>query len=214
MQHEREVVLHAVKHEDGYLLDTLGAPFKVILRNGVKKKIDPKTGEEIITIPDVVGLIGAVVRSRVSHIRKLAGPEIKFIRYALGVQAKVLAEFLEMSPEHLSRCENGSKAMSAASEKFFRCTAYLATIFEEPSDAFSIPSDEQCAAIADDVNNEASKEFAEFMSAFFSMKINPVYAVNEEPLVFEFTRKHRLSQKGLTKRGDKKWGPEVDKNAA
>ena len=210
MQHEQEVVHHAIEHEDGYLLDTLGAPFKVILRDGVTKSTDQTTGEEIITVPDIVGLIGAVVRSRVSHTRKLSGAEIKFIRHALGVQAKVIAEFLGVSPEHLSRCENGTKAMSLANEKLFRCAVNLATRFEEPGDVLTYPSDEQHAAIADDLKDEANKELVGFLKSFFSMKINPVYVADDEPLTFEFTRKPLLSQARSTESGDDKWRPDRD----
>src|SRR6266851_2551895 len=90
-----------------YEIDTLGAPFKVTLWGCVTLGIDPATAEEKINVPDVVGLINAVVRARVNHPRKLNGEELKFIRHALGVKAKVLAHFLDMSPEHLSRCEAG-----------------------------------------------------------------------------------------------------------
>ena len=62
-QHERRVVKR-------YEIDTLGAPFKVILLGCVTLVLDRKSGEEKINVPDVAGLIAAVVRGRASLIRE------------------------------------------------------------------------------------------------------------------------------------------------
>src|SRR5262245_46268069 len=130
-QHERAVNDRVVPQ---YEIDTLGAPFKVTLLDCVTLSVDASTGEEKINVPDVVGLIGAVVRIRVSHPRKLNGEELRFVRNALGVKANLLADFLDMTPEHLSRCESGAKVMSTISEKVFRLFAFLATFFREPEE--------------------------------------------------------------------------------
>src|SRR5689334_6577887 len=98
-QHEQVTDVRVV-HE--YNMDTLGAPFRITLIDAVKVWFD-LNGEENIDVPDPVGLINAVVRSRVEHARKLNGKEIAFIRKSLGVRSKVLADFLGISPEHLSR---------------------------------------------------------------------------------------------------------------
>src|ERR1700734_4206583 len=113
-QHERGV-RDRVVHE--YDADTLGAPFRITLVDSVTFEIDKETGEELVRIPDPMGLINAVVRKRVCDERKLNGDEIKFVRRALGVKSVVLARFLGMTPEHLSRCEASTKTMSEASEK-------------------------------------------------------------------------------------------------
>ncbi len=102
-RHER--FADKVRVEPRYEVDTLGAPFKVCVLDCVTKKVDPTTGKTLTNIPNLVGLIKAVVRSRVTHPRKLNGQEIKFIRNALGIKAVVIADFFEMSAEHLSRCE-------------------------------------------------------------------------------------------------------------
>ena len=60
-----------------YLAKSLGAPFKVYLANGVEKKIDPISGKAMTSIVDLPGLIAAVVRSRVSHPRKLSGNGVR-----------------------------------------------------------------------------------------------------------------------------------------
>ncbi len=167
-----------------YEIDTLGTPFKVTLWDCVTLGIDPATGEEKINVPDVVGLINAVVRTRVIHPRKLNGDEFRFVRNALGVKSNVLAKFLDMSPEHLSRCEAGAKVMSTISEKFFRLFAFLATFFPDPEELLIEALDGSAIERKAKKPNEMSKKFTE---QFLSMKIQPAFDVNEE-LHFEFTR--------------------------
>lgn len=102
----------------------LGAPFKVILHDSVKVSSNPITGEHLsYTIPDVDGLICAVVMSRIIDPRKLHGKDIKWIRKALSIKQKDMARIIDLSPEHLSRCEADSQPMSPSSEKLFRIYA-------------------------------------------------------------------------------------------
>lgn len=99
----------------------LGAPFKVVLHGAVKVKKDTETGNLVsYSIPDLEGLIAVIVISRTLHPRKLCGPDIKFIRKALVMKQKELADKLELSVEHLSRCETGAVPMSPATEKLLR----------------------------------------------------------------------------------------------
>lgn len=184
MQHELLETVHVVKE---YNLNTLGAPFDVILVNGVCVDVDEKTGKEKVTIPDLPGLILAVVRSRVTHPRKLSGLDIKFIRKALSVQAKVLAEFLEISAEHLSRCESGKHGinLSSANEKQLRLAAFLGTFFEEPQILFASGSDLDAA---ERKPTKQQKSFERLVKLFFSMKIQPFHNPNE-PLEIKLTRR-------------------------
>jgi DNA-binding transcriptional regulator YiaG len=184
MQHEQAGDVRVVREE--YELDTLGAPFKVTLLNSVSVSTDPETGEEKPDIPDLVGLMNAVVRRRVLHPRKLSGEEIKFIRITLGVRAKPLARFLEMSPEHLSRCEAGAKVMSGASEKVFRMFAFVGTFFKEASDLFN-----QKGTLEDIISlqqDEKKKKFAaKLVEMFLTLKIQSVFDPKDK-LHFQFIR--------------------------
>lgn len=181
-QHERYLGDDRVVRE--YEVDTLGAPFKVILKNCVTLSVDRASGKEKVTIPDVTGLINSVVRARVTHPRKLNGQEIRFVRNALGVKASLLADFLEMSPSHLSRCEAGKKVMSTLSERFFRLFAFLGTYFKEPEELFVQVRGRPAIEQTTKKPNEMAKEFVE---QFLSMKIQSVYDATEE-LEFEFFR--------------------------
>ena len=200
MQHER-IGSVPVVHKP-YHVDTLGAPFKVVLNSGVTFGIDEKTGEETVSIPDTIGLINAVVRKRVQHTRKLNGEELRFIRKAIGVRAKSLAELLDISPEHYSRCENGDKLMSNQSEKTLRLFAYVATFYSDPET--ELLAKNQVVPSTDDVPPEMAKEAANFIRWFLSLKIRSVYP-NEE-LCFEFwRRRHQAGASEDNGGDDDKW---------
>src|SRR5690606_39098406 len=74
---------------------------------------------------DLPGLIAAIVKSRVLHPRKLSGDDLKYIRSALALKSSEVAAALDLTPEHYSRCENGTKTLSSATEKFYRMFVYL-----------------------------------------------------------------------------------------
>jgi transcriptional regulator with XRE-family HTH domain len=104
-----------------YEADMLGAPFRVILENAVREEWCSSCNTKLkTTIPDLDGLLRAVARTRALCPRKLIGAEIKFFRHAMGWKGKKLAESLGLSPEHLSRCEHGTKQLSVSVEKWLR----------------------------------------------------------------------------------------------
>jgi len=182
-QHKRGVL-------ELYEIDTLGAPFKVTLRNCVSLSVDRETGEEKINLPDVVGLISAVVRARVSHSRKLNGKEIRFVRNALRLKANQIAKFLDMSPEHFSRCEKGTKIMAIPSEKWFRLFAYVATYFPDPEDLLVKIIDGRSKLNAPDLDKSVKNPDSvakKFVEQFLLMKIESVFDASKE-LNFEFWR--------------------------
>ncbi|SIO40748.1 hypothetical protein SAMN05443247_04953 [Bradyrhizobium erythrophlei] len=189
MQHDRGSNARVVQQ---YEVDTLGAPFKVTLWDCVSLGVDPKTGEEKVHIPDLVGLIKSVVRARVSHPRKLNGAELKFVRNALGVRANLLADFLDMTPEHLSRCEAGSKVMSTMSEKVFRLFAFLGTFFSDPEEILLRSFNKEEIDKKAKKPNEMRQKFAE---QFLSMKIQSVFDAEEDELHFHFIRRKSKSSK-------------------
>ena len=163
MQHERKGRVPVV-HEP-YLVDELGAPFDVIVTNGVTLNKNETTGRTIVSITDTVGLINAVVRSRVCNTRKLNGAEIKFLRKAINTKAKDLAEALEVSAEHLSRCENGVGALSPQSEKLFRLMAFLASYSTKPESPLST-----CSAIdgsAKEISKDTGARMRRYVEYFF-----------------------------------------------
>lgn len=101
--------------------DLMGAPFQVVLENSVLEERCEKCGKVLgVTIPDLDGLMAAIAMARALDPQKLSGEEIRFLRKAIGWKAKELAEFLEISPDHLSRCETGTHPLSNGLEKYLR----------------------------------------------------------------------------------------------
>jgi transcriptional regulator with XRE-family HTH domain len=172
-----------VRNVHKYEVDTLGAPFKVSVIDAVQIRTDPKTGKDMIKIPDLVGLINVVVRTRVFDERKLNGPELKFLRKAIGVRSNTLAEFLDMTPEHLSRCEKGSKIMTVTSEKLFRLFIFLATYVDDPQKMLEKFENIEITKTSEEPAEVAKK----FISNFLSMKIRSVFDLGDE-LHYEFYR--------------------------
>ncbi len=210
MQHERTGSVPVV-HKP-YHVDTLGAPFKVVLNSGVTFGIDKDTGEETVSIPDTIGLINAVVRARVQHERKLNGEELRFIRKAINVRAKSLAELLDITPEHYSRCEGGDKILSNQSEKTLRLFAYVATFYSDPET--ELLARNKLVPSTEDIPPEMVKESAKFIKWFLSLKIRSVYP--SEELCLEFSRKKRQDGVGGDNGngGDEKWSGGDDRLAA
>lgn len=187
-----------------YDVDTLGAPFRVTVRDSVVIGQDSETGEERVQIPDLVGLISAVVRARVLHPRKLRFDEIKFVRKALGIRAKSLAGFLEVSPEHLSRCEAGAKIMSSQDERLLRLFAFVATNYKDPQELLERMDDEAEPERKKEVPEE---EIPGYIRRFLRLKIQALYDAGDE-LHFEFFRCPVNSSSDPKGVDDERWIPE------
>jgi transcriptional regulator with XRE-family HTH domain len=114
---------------DSYDATTLlNAPFKVFLLDSVKQILDSNGKVIEIVIPDPDGLVKAVAQSRVLHPHKLAGPDLKFLRSALGLKSKDLASRIAVTPEHMSRLEAGEKVLSPQSEMLVRIFTFVSTL--------------------------------------------------------------------------------------
>jgi len=102
-----------------YRDDLMGIPV-VLLDSAIEERCE-KCGMILATIiPDLNGLIAAVAVTRAMEPAKLTGPEIRFMRKAIDMSAKALAEVLEVKPETLSRWENSKDVMGPTSEKLLR----------------------------------------------------------------------------------------------
>ena len=183
-QHEQATRVRVVESYDA---DTLGTPFKVTLKNSVTVTIDSETGDKIVEVPDLVGLIAAVIRSRVVDPRKLSGEEIRFLRRALGVQAKKLAAFLELAPEHFSRCESGNRTLSASAEKQLRLFAFGGSLYSNPEELLVRSGDH---AQLKQMSEDDEKKAYDFFRIFLDMRIEPCRDANEV-IEYVFTRRRR-----------------------
>ncbi|HVV94269.1 MAG TPA: helix-turn-helix domain-containing protein [Hyphomicrobiales bacterium] len=108
---------------DQFEATDLGTPFKVVLHDAVKVTYDKAGNAVSYAIPDLDGLLKVIVINRVLHPLRFSGGDVRFIRKAIDLKQKDLASVIEVSPEHLSRCENGALPMSPSSEKLMRVFA-------------------------------------------------------------------------------------------
>jgi hypothetical protein len=180
--------------------DLLGTPFKVFLSNGVVEKRNSATGKVAIDIVDLPGLIASIVQSRVLHPRKLSGDDLKYIRSALGLRSVDVANVLEISPEHYSRCEAGTKTLSVSSEKHLRMHVFLAAAWKHTEVQKQIAKNAKC-------DPEEAKEALEAFNKIFSeMKIQHLFPA-DEGLEFSFSRKSRRDDEKIADCGkdDGKW---------
>lgn len=92
----------------------------VTLVNGVEDEVCDKCGKGKIHIPDIQGLISVAALTRVKLPFKLNSREIKFLRKALNITAKEMAEYLKVAPETVSRWENEKMPIAEQSEMFLR----------------------------------------------------------------------------------------------
>ena len=77
--------------------------------------------KEMISIPDINGLVSAAAVARIMHSTKLNGTEIKFLRKAIKLPSKDLAKIMGIRPETVSRWEgSGEQQIGYSEEKIFR----------------------------------------------------------------------------------------------
>ncbi len=107
----------------------LGLPYPIVLINGAEVETDEATGEEHVHIPDMEQLIAAVALTRILHPWKLDGREVRFIRRAIGMQAKEFAETLGLDPATFSRWENNKFEAGGWADKQVR--AYTALLLQK-----------------------------------------------------------------------------------
>jgi transcriptional regulator with XRE-family HTH domain len=170
-----------VVHE--YNADLLGAPFPVYLVDAVKQHVCIKCDKATKTvIPDLDGLLHVIAQTRAVIPRKLSGPEIKFLRRAVGCKAKHFAQKIEMTPENLSRVEKGMKPLGPQSEKLLRF--YVLTKLMD-----------------DDLVSKITKEE---LNKVFDIKIETFWDPNN-PLVLRFVRESRDASEPGDAEGNKRY---------
>jgi hypothetical protein len=163
--------------------ELLGTPFKVFLSDGVVEKLDKATGKVMTEIIDLPGLIACILHARVLHPRKLSGNDLRYIRSGLAMRSAEIAKVLDVSPEHYSRCEGGTKTLSTASEKFFRMWVYLQAAWKHEAFQEELTKKQENAEC--DNQEEAREAIAAFKSVFFDMKIEHISLAGDE-LEFSF----------------------------
>lgn len=173
----------------------LGSPYEIILHNAVRQCVDVDSGKVIETeIPNFGGLLKEIAAARVLHPRKLSAADIAFVRKAINLKGIELASLLGVSPEHLSRCENGSRVLSPSAEKLFRVIVLkkrfnltkLTNILKKYQGQGVI--DDEAIQRLTALNAEYGRAFAQVEQAVFGSEITAVHD-SQEALAFSFRLK-------------------------
>ena len=107
-------------HPYRYVLSGL----KNVYLMGIRVRVCPKCKIESPIIPRMADLHDLIRQLLVRKPELLAGDEIRFLRKNAGLSAKDFAEFINESPSHLSRVENGkTPALGPQADKLARAIA-------------------------------------------------------------------------------------------
>jgi DNA-binding transcriptional regulator YiaG len=91
---------------------------------GIRVRVCPTCKIESPIIPRMADLHDVIRQILVRKPELLTGDEIRFLRKNAGLAAKQFAEFIDESPSHLSRVENGkTPALGAQADKLARAIA-------------------------------------------------------------------------------------------
>lgn len=177
-----------------YTVDNLGTSFKVVLVNSAQRTMG-ENGPEVF-IPDFQGLVKRIAITRAAHPLKLRGQDIRFLRKTLGLKSRDLAEKLDVSPEHLSRCESGEKILSSNSEKVLRTLVLLEAVFVLQK---AIEDHGQ----RNDLSKRLSAILEKLRDVFSGLRISPVHTADEE-LILHFKLEAQDQKTAANDRGDTK----------
>lgn len=115
---EGAIVSSLVESYDAEL--ALGIPRVALLHSVVSRRCQSCDKDYGIEIPDVEGLQAAIGVAICMLPTKLSGAEIRFLRKAMKVKAAVLADYLQVSAETISRWENSKDPINPLAEKELR----------------------------------------------------------------------------------------------
>jgi putative zinc finger/helix-turn-helix YgiT family protein len=122
-----ELTKKMVEHYEDSLMGIPVVLYRSVMQSACEACQDIET-----TIPNMNGLISATAVARIKIAIKLKGTEIRFLRKALGVSGKKLAELLGVRDETVSRWENGKEPIGPTSEKLLRLLVGLELSSQAP----------------------------------------------------------------------------------
>ena len=91
-----------------------------VLLRGVEVMRCPKCGESEVVIPKPNQLGDLLARHLIEKRDRLVGPEVRFLRAHLGLPSAELARRMGVSPETVSRWENGKDTMGPVADRLLR----------------------------------------------------------------------------------------------
>jgi len=124
---------HAMKTAcENYLYRESGLPNVTLV--GIEVSRCPHCGEHEAVIPKIEQLHQVIAAAIARKVPRLTPKEIRFLRKYLGWSGGDFAEHMGVTPETVSRWENGSAIMSASAERLLR----LAELSRAPASDYSL----------------------------------------------------------------------------
>jgi putative zinc finger/helix-turn-helix YgiT family protein len=117
---------------ENYLYKESGLPNVTLV--GIEVHRCPHCGEHEAVIPKIEELHRVIATTTARKAPRLAREEIRLLRKYLGWSGGDFAEHMGVSPETVSRWENGSAPMGATAERLLR----LAALTLEPTSDYSL----------------------------------------------------------------------------
>ena len=117
---------------ENYLYGECGLPNITLV--GIEVSRCPQCGEHEAVISRIEQLHHVIANAVARKVPKLTPEEIRFLRKYLGWSGGDFAEHLGISPETVSRWENGASGMGATAERLLR----LAAMTREPASDYSL----------------------------------------------------------------------------
>jgi len=119
-KHECGVVCktHTATEKSPYLYT--GSGLSNVFLAGIKYCECKICGAKAADIPALNQLLKGIARTIVSKKSNLSGEELRFLRKRLGKRAIDFATMIGITPEYLSKCENGHEPLSRTTERFVR----------------------------------------------------------------------------------------------
>lgn len=99
-----------------------------VLLTGIRVYVCPACKSESPEIPNIIGLHRLIAQRLVRKTAQLTGPEFRFLRKALGIKAKDLANCLGTTDVTLSRWETGTVPINPAADRLLRALHSLHTM--------------------------------------------------------------------------------------
>jgi hypothetical protein len=115
------------------------------------------------------------------------------------MKSKAVAEALELTPEHYSRCESGEKTMALTTEKAYRAFAFVSSLLRDQMVQEVLKAGKAQKAI---------KAISAIREVFMKVKIVPVADAADE-LSFSFSRRN-CSEKPCGNDDEPEWEQKVE----
>ncbi|QQR91034.1 MAG: helix-turn-helix domain-containing protein [Myxococcales bacterium] len=100
---------------------------------GLKVSRCQECGEEAVSIPRLEQLHRVVAHTLVKKPGLLSGPQVRYLRKWLGWAAQDLARRFDLTPEHVSRIENGHLRISVTADRLLR----MLVLTKDPVEKYS-----------------------------------------------------------------------------